>query len=941
MRMFRAALLLGAALIPLSAQAQPRKADATPAVAPIPFTTRTLANGLRVYAIHDTTTSNVAVQLWYDVGSKDDPKGRSGFAHMFEHLMFKATRNLPSETLDRLTEDVGGYNNASTNADYTNYFEVVPANHLERLLFAEADRMATLVVDPASFTSEREVVKEELRSRVLAQPYGKLLYLYYPNVSYAVHPYARSGIGSIEDLDAATVDDIRAFHATYYRPDNAVLVVSGNFDPAQLDRWVDQYFAPIAKPDRPIPRVTVQEPQRTKATRHTVYEPNTPLPAVLMSFPLPPDNHPDTPALTVLDGILSGGESSRLYRHLVYRDQLAAQADTFLDTRQSTGALAVFAILAGGKSAQEGEAALRREFAALRDTPVSATELAEAKNEILTNVLKGRETAEGKANTLAAAVIIDGDPHAPDRQLAAIANVTAADVQRIARRYLTEARAATIRYLPADSANGATGDTIAVPSTVQAATLTVPPGIVLRTAASDAERTPIPTAGTPVDTTLPTPIATKLANGLRVIVVEKPGLPLVTAALFVDGGGSTDPKDRAGVGSLTAGLMTKGTATRSAEQVAEQVESLGGGIDSEADWDGSSVRVTVKSDQIAPALTILADVARSPAFASEELDRARAQAVDGITVELKDPAAIAGLVANRLAFGAGPYGHPLSGTLASLQAITRDDVVNSYRTSWRPDGAALVLVGDIKRGNATALAEKLFGNWKVAGPLIRTTPAAVVIPRVVVVDLPDAGQAAVSVVRPGIARSDPAYYAAQVANATLGVGFTSRLNQEIRIKRGLAYGAGSQLDARRNPGLVTASTQTKNPSAPEVLALILQQMQQLGAGPTPDTELATRKAVLTGSFGRNVERNEGVAEVLGTYVQQAIPIDTLGKFTPSIQAVEPAAMQAAAKRVFATADASIVIVGDARQFVDGLRKAYPKLELIPAASLNLDNPALK
>ena len=215
---------------------------------PIHYTSRTLANGLRVYAVRDPASANVSVQVWYNVGSRDDPRGRSGFAHLFEHMMFKASRNLVPEQFDRLTEDVGGFNNASTNDDYTNYYEVVPANHLERLLWAEAERMGSLVVQPDYFASERDVVKEEYRSSVLAAPYGRMFYLYLPEISYDVLPYGRPGIGSIEDLDAATIEDVRAFHATYYRPDNAVLVVAGNFDPAQLDQWVDHYFGPIARP---------------------------------------------------------------------------------------------------------------------------------------------------------------------------------------------------------------------------------------------------------------------------------------------------------------------------------------------------------------------------------------------------------------------------------------------------------------------------------------------------------------------------------------------------------------------------------------------------------------------------------------------------------------------------------------------------------------------
>lgn len=946
MRLTRTALYLSAALLPFAAQAQqaaPAPATAAQpqiAVAPLNFTERTLPNGLKVYAIRDTSTANVSVQVWYDVGSKDDPAGKSGFAHMFEHLMFKGTKNLVDEQMDRLTEDVGGYNNASTNSDYTNYFEVVPANHLERLLFAEADRMASLVVDEKVFASERDVVKEELRSRVLAQPYGKLFYVYFPNISYSVHPYARPGIGSIEDLDAATIDDIRAFHATYYRPDNAVLVVAGNFDPAQLDKWVDKYFAPIAKPNRPIPRVTVAEPPRTTAVRKTVYEANTPLPAVLLSYQLPPDNHPDMAALAVLDGILSGGENSRLYRNLVYRDQLVAQADTFLDSRQSTGSYAMYAILAGGKSAEQGEQALRREIAELRDKPVSAAELAEAKNEILTSALKSRETAEGKASTLAASIIVSRDPKAADQQLAAIARVTAADVQRVARQYLGDNQSAALTYLP--EAPGAKGDSVGIADTVKVAALVAPKDIVIHTQASPETRVAVPAPGAPVSPTIPTASESKLANGMRLIVVEKRDLPIVTATVVAPAGGTRDPAGKAGTASLAAALLTKGTTTRSAEQIAQQIESLGGSIGAGADWDAAFATVTVKADQVEPALTVLADVARNPAFAQEELDRARKQTVDGVSVQLKDPAALAGIAASRAVFGNRAYGNLLSGTPTSLPRITRDDIASAYARAWSPDQSALLVVGDISAKDATALAQKLFGDWKPGNVTYIAAPVtAAPKPRVIVVDLPEAGQAGVVVARPGIARTDKDFYAAQVANATLGVGFTSRLNREIRIKRGLAYGAGSSVDARRQPGIVTASTQTKNPSAPEVVKLIAEEMAKLGTAPVPAAELDSRKAVLIGGFGRRIERTDGIAGALADYVADGVPLGTLQSYIPSIQGVDPAAVQAAAKRVLDPASASIVVVGDAKTFVDELRKTYPQLEVIPASALNLDSATLK
>src|ERR1041384_5335808 len=287
------------------------------------FTDRTLANGLRVLAAPDSSSPTVAIQVWYHVGSKDDPPNRSGFAHLFEHIMFKSTKNMKSEMVDRLTEDVGGFNNAFTNDDVTVYFEVVPANYLETLIWAEADRLSGLNVDDANFKSERDVVKEEFRQSVLAPPYGRFLYLLQEE-SFVEHPYKRPGIGSIEDLDAASLKDVQDFHSTFYRPDNATLVVVGDFDPKQFDTWIDKYFAPIPKPDRPLPRVEVKEPPRKSEIRVTGYGSND-LPAVGLTYLTPRQADPDSNALRVADAMLSAGESSRLYNSLVYNHQLAGE----------------------------------------------------------------------------------------------------------------------------------------------------------------------------------------------------------------------------------------------------------------------------------------------------------------------------------------------------------------------------------------------------------------------------------------------------------------------------------------------------------------------------------------------------------------------------------------------------------------------------------------
>src|ERR1044072_5440875 len=286
------------------------------------FTDRTLANGMRVLSVADSSSPTVAIQVWYHVGSKDDPQKRSGFAHLFEHIMFKSTKNMKSEMMDRLTEDVGGFNNAFTNDDVTVYFEVVPSNYLETLIWAEADRLSGLNVDDANFKSERDVVKEEFRQSVLAPPYGRFEYLLQEK-SFVEHPYKRPTIGSIEDLDAASLKDVQEFHTTYYRPDNATLVVVGDFEPAQLDAWVDKYLAPIAKPSRPLPRVEVKEPPRKSEIRLTEHGSND-LPAVGLTYLTPRQADADSDVLRVANAILSSGESSRLYHSLVYTQQLAA-----------------------------------------------------------------------------------------------------------------------------------------------------------------------------------------------------------------------------------------------------------------------------------------------------------------------------------------------------------------------------------------------------------------------------------------------------------------------------------------------------------------------------------------------------------------------------------------------------------------------------------------
>ncbi|MBA4284671.1 MAG: insulinase family protein [Xanthomonadaceae bacterium] len=444
------AVLTMVAALPLTAPA-----EAPLKLPPLAFRERVLANGLTVLSIEDHRSPTVAVQVWYRVGAKDDPPGRSGFAHLFEHMMFKRTKFLADEQFDRLTEDVGGENNASTSDDDTRYISIVPSNHLERLLWAEAERLQHLEVDESSFRSERAVVQEEFRASILTPPYGRLYHLL-QQASWRVHPYRRPTIGSIEELDAATLDDVRAFHATYYRPDNAALVVSGDFDPAELDAWVDRHFDSIPKPATTIPRVRIVEPEREADRRSSVRLANVPLPALAISWLAPAAGSPEAAALRVAEALLAGGVSSRLNQALVYRQQAVQFVDFSYDDLADRGLCSAVAVLASGQSVARVERSLLAEIRRLADAPITAAELDKARTLLLTDLLKKREAVDDRAAALGEAWLRTGRAADANRELGALLAVTAADVQRVVRKELLGRHRVTLEYLPeAPAASGA------------------------------------------------------------------------------------------------------------------------------------------------------------------------------------------------------------------------------------------------------------------------------------------------------------------------------------------------------------------------------------------------------------------------------------------------------------------------------------------------------
>ena len=437
------------------------------------------------------------------------------------------------------------------------------------------------------------------------------------------------------------------------------------------------------------------------------------------------------------------------------------------------------------------------------------------------------------------------------------------------------------------------------------------------------------------------PKEAKLENGLRVIVAERPSLPLLAVELIIRNGSEADPNNLAGTASLTGSLLTKGTEKMSAPEIASAIESLGGTIFSSGVSDNSNAGVLVMSSKAEPALTILADVALHPAFKEEEIDRLKKQSLDGLRVALQQPGSVASYVMGRVVYGDGEYGHAAGGTPETLPAIQRADIVKFYQTYYRPDNAALIFSGNVTLEKGKEYAEKFFGTWKAnqeaPHPISATTGNWK--PESVVVDMPEAGQASVSVTKPAIKRDSPDYYSGLVANAALGNGFASRLNREIRIKRGLSYGARSSLDVRRDAGAFIASAQTKNESAAEVASLLQTELKRLETDPVQGDELKSRQALLTGNYARSLETDLGFASQIASLAVYNLPLETLDKFIPAINAVTTTDVTAFAGK-YLVPPSSLVIVGKASAFADPLKKNFSQTKEIPQSNLDLNRADL-
>ncbi|WP_374408526.1 M16 family metallopeptidase [Pelagerythrobacter sp.] len=932
--MLRTVFAAGTTLAALAAAAPALAQNAEPAAVSAPeieFTEWTLDNGLKVIALPDPSTATVTTSMWYDVGSKHDPEGRSGFAHLFEHILSRKTENMPYNMINRLTEDVGGQRNASTGDDRTNYYETVPAEYLETMLWTHAERMARPVVDDEVFEKERSIVKEELRQRILAPPYGRVRLVFAEN-GYDVLPQRRPGIGNLEELDSSTLADARAFHQAYYGPDTATLIVAGNFEVDRLRALVDEYFGDIARRADPISlAIEGEEPARTSPRTVVATAPNVPLPVAGSLWKVPGVDHPDSAPLEVLDMILSAGDNSRMHKALV-RSGKAVDYSEFVNASEEGGYLAGFAILNPAADKADVAATIAAEFARMRDSTVSEAELREAKNELFASALRRRETARGRAFELGEALVSTGDPRAADVRLERIAAVSAADVQRVAQTYLTPESVVDIRYEQGADDPQSWANPVPMPTFATVPPATGEPAVL--NAEGERQAPPGPGEVPAVDRAALT--ETTLSNGIPLVAAQTGEVPIATITVVFPGGSATVPAGDAGLTDMVAAVADKGTPTRSATEIAATLEGLGASMGASAGVDGTYVSLTAPTANLAEAGAVLADVIRNADFPAAELDRERKRAVDSLQVALKDPGALAELVATRVLYGDAAYGSVT--TVDTLPQVTSDKLIAWRQAWWHPGTAKIVVSGGIAPEQARAITDGLFGDWASAAPAPTppADPAGEPLPvRTLVIDMPDAGQAAVLAGVRAPSRQSDDYYALSLANSVLGSGSNGRLFEEVRTKRGLSYGAYSGFGDRADDSILTASAQTKNESADEVAAVILGEMERLGAEPADEEALQKRRLFVGASYERALETSSGFNGIVAGLMLQGIEPDEAGMIAERLAAISPDLAADVARRLVTPEQASLVVVGNAAAFVDDLRAIRPDLEVIPAASLDL------
>ena len=879
------------------------------AVPPVPKVSLTqgvqktvLDNGLTVLTKEVHTAPVVSVQVWYKVGSRNEAAGINGLSHQLEHLMFKGTTDRPIQ-FGRLFSALGSQFNAFTSYDETAYFGTVERDKLEALLVLEADRMQKSINGPQQLATERRVVISELQGYENGPGYR--LNRAVMRAAFPDRPYGLPVGGTKADVEKFTVEQIQNYYQTYYSPDNATLVITGDFDTAATLESIKQTFGQVPKRTK----ITSQLYTQREATRIPAKTPivlKQPGSAALLQivYPLPDVNHPDVPAIDLMDGILTGGRSSRLYQALV-ESGLASSVGASPAELIEPGWYEISATAAPGQEIGKVNSVLQQSLVEIQQRQVTPEELNRAKTQLQAAFVFGNQDITSQATQLGYNQTVAKDYKYSDRYLEAVAKVSAADIQRVAKTYLNPTKQ-TIGFFEPTLPGGKPGTS----STGSGRTVeNFSPGKPVDPA-EVAKYLP-PTTSATVSTTQPLPEQFTLANGLRVLLLPDHSIPTVNLRAQVAAGTEFDTNQLAGTASLTAANLMNGTQTQTALTLAKTLENRGASLGFGASREGVSIDGNALSASLPTLIQTLADVMQHATFPTDQLDLSRQRALSGLKLELDDPRRLGRRLFQQAIY---PENHPFHSfpTESSLKSINRAALVRFYQEHYRPDTTVLTLVGDFNPTQVRSQLESAFGKWQAVGnkPVLNFPTVASSAPQRVNQIIPGKAEAVTYIGYSGISRTDPRFYTALVLNQILGGDtLSSRLGTEVRDRQGLTYGIYSAFAAGINPGPFLILMQTAPGDAQKAIASTKALLQQLREQGVTEAELNTAKRSITSSYPVDLANPSDLAEVILSNSVYGLSREELRSFPQQIEAVSSAQVQQAIQELIRPEHLVVVTVG--------------------------------
>jgi zinc protease len=857
----------------------------------IPFDEFYLDNGLRVIVHEDRKAPIVAITIWYHVGSKNEVPGKTGFAHLFEHLMFNGSENHNDEYFRPLQEVGATSMNGTTDFDRTNYFQTVPSSAVDLALWLESDRMGHLLgaVDQERLDEQRGVVQNEKRQGDNA-PYGKAFETIITNLFPPGHPYSWEVIGSMEDLNAASLEDVKTWFETYYGPNNATLVLAGDIDVATAREKVQRYFGDIP-PGPPLTHRQRWIPSGVPASR-IVMQDRVPEARIYKVWLAPEWISDESTYLQLADSVLTSGKTSRLYQRLVYDDQIATDASAFPMINEIAGAYVVYATAGEGQDLTTVERALDEELARFLAEGPTKAELERVKTEIRSSFIRGVEQVggfRGKSNILAENAVYGGRPDFYKHSLALLNGATQQQVLTTARKWI-QGEPLVIEVHPYPEASAANG--------------------------AGADRSQLPIPQTFPDAPFPELQQARLANGMRLIVAERHAVPVVQFSLQLDAGYAADPFASPGVATMTMEMLDEGTATMDALQISDALAGLGAQLTSGANLDFSVVGMSALKENLDESLAIYSDVILNPAFAPAELERLKRLQLAGIQQEKNTPTDIALRVLPRLLYGEGhAYSLPMtgSGTEAAVSALDRDDLVAYHDTWFKPSNATMIVVGDTTLAEIQPQLEALFARWRPGDVPAKTLPAVALPdqPRVYLIDRPGSEQSIIIAGHLIAERSQADDIAVDAMNDILGGAFTSRVNMNLREDKGWTYGADTvvvETQAQR-PFLAIAPVQGDQTAA-SMQEIKREIAEFIGPKAATEAEVATSKKRSTLTLPGRWETARAVARDIAELVRFALPDDYWSDYAELVGGLDVAQVNAVARRLLQPDRLTWVVVGD-------------------------------